>query len=193
MCYRPPVAGVSETGRIRVKRGAFFGLVAGIVAACSSDPPAPPPAADAAVPDEAGLGGDGGIEGGEVPSCQDDDGFIPACEAINGLAERQCDRATCDRYVRRMKTRIARRAIDCMKQHITAGDSCRPCAADALKTSCVDPIAINACEQLQKTCPTRKVEECTPFLAGLSFGGRLNFVKCTTESNCLHDMPSCLP
>lgn len=193
MCYRPPVAGVSETGRIRVKRGAFLALAFGIVAACSSDPPAPAPGVDAGAPDqEAGPSGDGGLDV-EVSACQDDDGFIPSCDAINGLAERQCDRATCDRYVRRMKTRTARRAIDCMKQHIKAGDSCRTCSADALKTSCVDPIAINACEQLQKTCPTRKVEECTPFLAGLSFGGRLNFVKCTTESNCLHDMPSCLP
>ena len=192
MCYRPLVSGGSETARIRMKRGAFFALVAGVVAACSSDPKTTP-LVDAGAPDEAGPPDGGGGDEAAAPACQDDDGFLPVCDAINGLAERQCDRATCDRYLRRMKTRVARRAIACMGQHITAGDSCRPCAADALKTSCVDPIATNACESLKRTCPARTVEECIPFLAGLSFGGRLTFVKCATEDNCLHDMPSCLP
>ena len=134
---------------------------------------------------QAGDGGDGG--------CSDDDGFIPSCSDINGLAERQCDRATCDRYVKRMKTRMARLAIQCMKKHITAGDSCRPCSLEALKTACIDPNAQGACDSFAKTCPTRTAAECVPLISGLSFGGRLNFVTCATDDNCLHDLPSCLP
>ncbi|MBX3226328.1 MAG: hypothetical protein KIT84_42905 [Labilithrix sp.] len=183
------MAGVNETGWILLKRGTFLALVAGL--ACSSDPtPPPPPPPDAGPAGEDAAAPDAGDA---EATCQDDDGFLPSCDGIDGLAERQCDRATCERYLRRMKTRIARRAIACLRRHIPAGDSCRPCAGEALATSCDDPIAVGACEQLAETCPTRSVEECAVLMAGLSFGGRLNFVACTTEQSCLHDMPSCLP
>jgi hypothetical protein len=132
------------------------------------------------------------VDGGDA-GCSDDDGFLPSCAAINGLAERQCDRATCDRYVKRMKTGMARLAIECMTKHIASGDSCRPCSAEALATACIDANAQGACDSLAKTCPTRSAAECVPLISGLSFGGRLNFVTCATDDNCLHDLPSCLP
>lgn len=164
------------------------------LAACSSEAE-PREARDAAT--DAGLDAgppvEAGTDDGGDAGCADDDGFIPSCEGINGLAERQCDRATCDRYVKRMKTRLARIAIQCMNRHITAGDSCRPCSAEALASSCTDSNAPAACESLVKTCPARKVEDCVPLISGLSFGGRLNFVTCATDDNCLHDLPSCLP
>lgn len=168
----------------------ILALISGLVA-CSSDPEGPG-ATDAGT--EAGLdaGLDASPEAGDA-GCNDDDGFIPSCAAIDGLAERQCDRATCDRYVKRMKTRLARLAIQCMTRHISAGDSCRPCSAEALAQSCTDSNAPAACDQLVKTCPARKVEECVPLISGLSFGGRINFVTCATDDNCLHDLPSCLP
>ena len=160
------------------------------IAACSStaDPVATLDAgSDGGPADEAGA-----VDGGDA-GCSDDDGFLPSCDAINGLAERQCDRATCDRYVKRMKTRMARLAIQCMTKHIASGDSCRPCSAEALVTACVDSNAQGACDSLAKTCPARSAAECVPLISGLSFGGRLNFVTCATDDNCLHDLPSCLP
>jgi hypothetical protein len=125
--------------------------------------------------------------------CQDDDGFVPTCDAVNGLAERQCDRATCEQYVKRMKTRTARLAIQCMNRHIAAGDTCRPCSGEALANSCREGVALTLCTTVNKTCPVRAVSDCVPLVSGLSFGGQVDFVSCVTESNCFHDMPSCLP
>lgn len=152
-----------------------------VLAACSSDPA--DPARDASAD---GSEADGG-------ECQDDDGLIPSCDGINGPADRQCDRATCDGYVKRMKTRTARRAIQCLARHIAAGESCRPCSAEALATSCHDPSVATPCDSVQKTCPTRSVSECQPLLSGLSFGGRLELIACATSDNCTHDFASCLP
>jgi hypothetical protein len=171
---------------------AFLALIYSLVACSSTADPIETADAgvDASGPTEAGAPDDGGDAG-----CQDDDGFLPSCDGINGRADVACDRATCERYVKRMKTRLARRAIQCMTRHIAAGgnESCRPCSAEALATSCTDSNAPGACGSLVTTCPTRRAEECIPLISGLTFGGRINFVSCVTADNCLHDMPSCLP
>lgn len=184
-CYLLPVVSrgfVPSNGWISCSISALFCALT----ACSSDPD----------PKETLDGGSGpgpNSEDGGDGGCADDDGFIPSCTAIGGSVEAECDRETCDRYVRRMKTRLARLAIQCMKEHIAAGDSCRPCSAEVLVDTCSDSNAQAACESLVKTCPARRVEECVPLISGLTFGGRLNFVTCATNDNCLHDLPSCLP
>lgn len=133
-----------------------------------------------------GAGGGGG-------ACVDDDGYLPSCDAIAGPADRGCDAATCARIVRSLKSRLASEAVACMREHLSAGESCQGCSALALATSCPDAVAQNACDQLRGKCPGRTFDDCLAVVSGLTFGGRLELIACTTENACAKDIASCLP
>ena len=70
---------------------------------------------------------------------------------------------------------------------------CTRGSALALASSCPDPVSENACEQLRSKCPGKVFDGCLAVIGGLTFGGRLELIECTTESSCAKDIPSCLP
>ncbi len=201
-CYHARV----PPGRIVVARAPFLALVGSLVAlvACggSSDPPAP--GTTPVTPVDPGES-DGGVEpepvDGEVPAepgevCEDDDGIFASCDGVDGPSTLLCDRGSCERARLRLKSRVARSAIACMKQQIKLGSSCQGCVRLALDEACPDPTTADTCRKVEDVCkvvspPGVDVKRCPVAIAGMSYGGRTTFLSCATAEGCASPIVTC--
>lgn len=172
-----------------VRRAGFLSFLGAIAASCSSagtplPEPSPPDAGSASPLGTARPDVDGGPDADAGPVCQDDDGVTTTCE---GVTDKTC-LAECETALEVLKPRVARKQIECIRTQSKLNATCEGCRRLALESACPDESAGEVCDAIEAKCKgkvTRDRAECMQHAAGMTFGGRLRFFYCATESECL--------
>jgi hypothetical protein len=161
---------------------------------------------------DTGTGGETGGGDGSA-TCDDSVGNAGACAVDGGAAADAGDAGDagngcltdvlCGNLLGALKPKVAQNAIAC----IVTGPACEggttveDCVSQALGNACADPTGSGACDQIAAVCADAGADaglssaDCLKLTAGLTSGGRTDFVSCMTEGglSCgVVDPKSCL-